>query len=73
MSRHGKQRLDKVMEEFSHTVTTGDAWLVRRAAGIIGQIIPMSGILNSLELMKKIIEITRYDEILTALPQGAKS
>lgn len=72
MSRHGKQRLDKVMEEFSHTVTTGDAWLVRRAAGIIGQIIPMSGILNSLELMKKIIEITRYDEILTALPQGAK-
>ena len=33
----------------------------------------MSGILNSLELMKKIIEITRYDEILTALPQERKS
>ena len=40
MSRHGKQRLDKVMEEFSHTVTTGDAWLVRKLPGLLDRSFP---------------------------------
>ena len=71
MNQQEGKRLDRVMEDFSQMVTD-DAFIVQRAADIFKQLIPMNSILNSLELIKKIIEVTRYDEILTALPQGAK-
>ncbi|HPD01017.1 MAG TPA: 3'-5' exonuclease, partial [Acetivibrio sp.] len=62
----------ELMREFATAVSKEDRWLVERAVAVFDSLLPMEGLLNSLELMNKIIEATAYDEILTALPQGEK-
>jgi ATP-dependent helicase/nuclease subunit A len=64
--------LRELMRAFATAVSKEDRWLVERAVAVFDSLLPMGGLLNSVELMNKIIEETAYDEILTALPQGEK-
>lgn len=65
-------RLDEQISAFSETVSNSEKWLVKRAADILAKLLPMDGILNSSELLSRILRTTAADEILTALPQGEK-
>jgi len=64
--------LDTMMDMFSKDLLQTDAWLVKRTADILAQLMNVEGILNAPEIMKKIMAVTAYDEILTVLPQGEK-
>lgn len=66
------QKLKELVSNFAETISGRDKWLVERAAEIINQLLMMDGILNSLKLLNKIITVTHYDEVLTALPHGEK-
>lgn len=66
------KNLNELMAAFTEIVSDDNKWMVKRAADVFASILPMDGILNSPELLNKIIVITAYDEILTALPQGEK-
>jgi ATP-dependent helicase/nuclease subunit A len=57
---------------FAGVIPKEDQWVVERVATVFDSLLHMGGLLNGLELMNKIIEVTAYDEILTALPQGEK-
>jgi ATP-dependent helicase/nuclease subunit A len=72
MRKENIKNLDELMAAFAHAVSNDDKWLVRRTADVLTRLLPMEGILNSLELLNRIITVTAYDEILTALPQGEK-
>lgn len=66
------KNLSELMAVFAETVSDDNRLLVKRAANIFASLLPMDGVLNSQELLNKIIVITAYDEILAALPQGEK-
>lgn len=71
--RNAKSKtIDGLLTEFIETVSENDKWLVQRAIDIFRQIAGLDGILNSVELLNRIIKVTAYDEVLTALPQGEK-
>lgn len=72
MRKESVKRLDDLMIAFSATVSREDAWLVKRVTGIFTTILPLDGLLNAIEVIKKIIVVTGYEEILIALPQGEK-
>jgi ATP-dependent helicase/nuclease subunit A len=72
MRKENVKRLDDLMTAFSATVSREDAWLVKRVSGIFATLLPIDGLLNAIEVIKKIIVVTGYDEMLLALPQGEK-
>lgn len=72
MRKQKIKNLDELLTAFGEMVAEDDKWVVKRAADVLASLLPMDGILNSLELMNKIIKATAYDEVLTALPKGEK-
>lgn len=72
MRKEKAKKLDELMKSFEETISGEDNWLVKRAINVFAQTLPMDGILNSLELLNRIIAVTAYDEVLIALPQGEK-
>jgi len=70
--RLGYIKLGYIMEGFCQTIQDNESWIVQRATCIFKELGALSGVLNAVELFDRIVELTAYDEVLTALPYGEK-
>lgn len=58
--------------EYYASTSNENSQIIDRAFTILKQLLPLAGVLNSIELMQSIIKITGYEEILTLQPDGER-
>lgn len=66
------QSIDELMKTFLCEADEASYPLIERAAYCFETLLPLDGILNAVDLFKAILELTDYENILLALPEGEK-